>query len=350
MTKRTFYLVQGMLLLLAVLTSCSGKGDKSSARDAVTVKVMEVGAMQGHASDDTRGASYSGTIEEQSGTSVSFATMGTVKRVCVENGQTVSKGQLLAELDATTLQNSYNAAQSMLRQAQDAYARMKKLHDTNSISDLQWVEVESKVEQAKSAEQIARRALQDARLTAPASGVISNKTLETGQNVTPGISVMKIVGIDRVKACMSVPEQEVGTIRKGMAVSIIVSALGNEVFHGKVTELDVVANSLSRSYNVKADITNPGKKLMPGMICTAMVMNGAGANSATTIPLAAVQLSDKNFYFVWTVKDGKAHKRTIEVGSMTSDGVAVTSGLQMGDKVIVEGQQKVSENMKVKVQ
>lgn len=94
----------------------------------------------------------------------------------VHLGQQVNAGQLIATLDPTSMQNSYQAAQAVLEQAEDAYRRMKELHDKGSLPDMKWVEVQSKLEQARSMEQIAKRKLDDCRLYAPFSGIIAEKT------------------------------------------------------------------------------------------------------------------------------------------------------------------------------
>ena len=99
----------------------------------------------------------------------------------VRLGQHVSAGQLIATLDPTSMQNSHKVAHATLEQAEDASRRMKELHDKGSLPDMKWVEVQSKLEQARSMEQIARRNLDDCRLRAPFSGIIAEKSMETGK-------------------------------------------------------------------------------------------------------------------------------------------------------------------------
>lgn len=347
--KKIFLVCSVAAGMTCMLSSCGSESKTDEKEQIVNVKTVMV---KRTAIDS--GLNYSGTIEENTGTEVSFATAGTVKQVLVGNGQFVNKGQTIATLDATTLQNTHKTALSMLRQAKDAYQRMKQLHDTGSISEMQWVEVQSKLEQAQSNEQIARRALADVRLVAPASGIITNKTLEAGQNVMPSLSVMKIVDISKVKVNISVPENEVSDIRKGSVVNISVPALDNAQFNGIITEKNVTANVLSRTYNIKATVNNSNHRLMPGMICEVesplqLPQGGETTSGVIVLPIDAVQLSEKNFYFVWTTLHGKAQKTYVEVGSVTSTGVTITSGLSVGDQVIVEGQQKVSEGMSIKM-
>jgi membrane fusion protein (multidrug efflux system) len=138
---------------MALLVSCQQKKSAEQIQP-VTVRVVKMIPVQ---MDGTQ--SYSGTMEEVSGTSLSFSVGGMVKQVLVDEGQRVSKGQLLAVVDDETTRNAHAAAQSVRQQAEDAYRRMKQLHDNGSLPEIQWVEVESKLKQAVSSEQIAKKAL-----------------------------------------------------------------------------------------------------------------------------------------------------------------------------------------------
>lgn len=353
--------------LLAVTAVCScGEKKTTQTLQPVKVRTMVVGkSLAGN------GQTYSGTIEEESGQALSFAGMGTVQSINVSEGQFVRKGQLIGIIDATSARNAYDAAVASKEQALDAQKRMKMLHDNGSLPEIKWVETETQVRQAKAQEQIARKSLSDTRLFAPFSGYIIKKDVEPGANVGPGVPVVNLVRIEQVKAKISVPEEEIAGIRIGMPMWVRVSALGNRTFLGKVTEKNVSADALSRSYEVKAVIANPRHELLPGMIAEASLSlspaagrrdtpaSSGGAASPYSIgdgrggsfialPAGIVQLDPDNRTFVWTVVSGKAKKTYITTGDNVGDKVAVTGGLLSGDKVITEGQQKVSTGMEVK--
>ena len=120
---------------------------------------------------------FSGTVQEENGSSLSFPLMGRVKSVKVDLGSRVRQGQLLATLDEVSMQNTYQAAKATLKQAEDAYQRMKELHEKGSLAEMKWVEVQSKLQQAQSMEAVARKNLTDCQLYAPFSGVIAEKSL-----------------------------------------------------------------------------------------------------------------------------------------------------------------------------
>ena len=291
---------------------------------------------------------YSGTVEEENRTPLSFATAGTVQALHFHVGQQVAKGQLLATLEPTSMQNTYNAARATLEQAQDAYRRMKELHDKGSLPDIKWVEVQSKLEQAVSMEQIASKNLKDCKLYAPYSGVIARKEVEAGQNVMPGMPVAQLVTASVLRIKVAVPETEISAIGMGQEAAVRVSALDGSTYKATVVEKGIVANPLSRSYEVKLKVDGSHTELLPGMVADVSIrLAGNGTDSHCVIPACIVQLDEKNKTFVWTVKDGKAHKQEIVCGEYRVDGVTVLSGLSPNDHIITEGQQKVCEGTEV---
>ncbi|MBQ8443316.1 MAG: efflux RND transporter periplasmic adaptor subunit [Bacteroides sp.] len=329
-----------LLFLCAALAGCKGEKENQKSDAVLAVKTLRVVS---HAVGKTQG--YSATIEETAASTLSFNVNGTLRSFPVFVGQKVSKGQLIAVIDDANIRNAYQIAKTTLEQAEDAYRRMKRLHDNNSLPEMQWIEVQSKLKQAQATEEISRKNLEDCKLYAPFSGVIAEKKVENGQNVMPGMPIVKLVTTDQVKVKIAVPENEIAKMETGQTARITVPAIGNKEYQGKIVERGVVANPMSRSYEVKALVENTTGELMPGMI-GEMHLAGEEA-SAIQIPASVIQLDASNRKFVWLNQNGKAKKRFVETGAFTTQGVVVTQGLENGDELIVEGQQKVSENMNI---
>lgn len=326
---------------MLMLISCS-QSETKSAEEAVKVRIVDV--------DETAVGNvknYSGTVVEEKGVSVSFATVGTVQKVLVSVGDKVKKGQLIAVLDDEVMRQSHEAANVSLKQAEDAYGRMKQLKDSNSLAEIQWIEIESKLKQAQAAEAIARKSLSDCMLYAPESGVVADKMVEAGQNVTMGMPVVKLVDIRRVKVKVAVPETEIANIKEGMTVDVFVAALQKHV-SGKVTERGVSANPLTRTYEVYALVENETQELLPGMICEVGFRTDDDSRQMT-LPANVLRIDENNRTFVWLAVSGKAHKRYVTTDGSVEQGVVIAGGLQAGDKVISDGSQKVSENTKVEI-
>lgn len=334
-------------LALTGLNSCGLKKEKIKETPPVKVTVMPVAT-----STSTGGRTYSGTVTSGDGAEVSFTIPGTVKAIYVDAGQKVQKGQLLAELKDGTLQNNYNIAKAALDEAQDAYNRFKKLHDAKALADMRWVEVQNTLTQAQNAADVARRALDDAKIYAPVSGTIAEKSVDVGQTVIPALPVLKVVALGAVKVSIPVPENEIGAMTEGEKATITVEALGNRVICGKLTEKGIVANPLTRAYDVKFSVDNPKGDLLPGMLCTVALQGdtAATASTAITLPAQAVLLAADNRNFVWLAQDGKAQRRFIETGEITPAGITVAKGIAAGDTVIIAGMQKVSNGTRVEPQ
>lgn len=328
------------LMCAVAFVSCKQKVE-TPRKTSVNVKTMKVVS-----SSHRIGKNYMGTIEEEDGANVSFGVIGNVVRVMVEEGQFVRKGQAMAEVDGQNVRNAHEISAATLSQAEDAYKRLKNLYDKGTLPEIKMVEMETALAKAKAAEAISRKSVDEIVLKAPFSGYVASSTVHVGASVVPGVTGFRLVKIDRVKVGLSVPEKEIGKVKAGQSVTFTVSALGDQVFTGKIVTRGVTANAISHAYQVKAIVENRSHTLLPGMVCKARLENTEG-DYAIVVPQQAVQISGQD-KFVWTVKDGKAHRQGVTTGDVISEGVVVETGLTSGDVVIVEGQNKVSEDVKVK--
>ena len=340
--NRRISIVSAVALVALCITGCGNKPTTEQTARIIPVKVMHIGF-----SDQSHSQNYVGTIEESLAVSLGFSAMGTVERVHVTEGERVRKGQLLAVLDNSTVQNAYDATKSTLHQAQDAYDRLKSLHEKGSITDLQFVEVETGLEQAKSMEAIAKKTLEDCNLYAPLNGIIAKRSIEEGVSVMLGVSAFKIVSIDEVYITVPIPENEIGNIKTGQPATIIVSALDSREYRGIVDKKGIEANPISHSYTLKIKTGNPNSELMPGMVCKVFLQYEE--DNKIIIPNKSVQISPDNRHFVWLANGTAATRRFITVGSLSDYGIIVENGLTEGDRLIVEGTNKVSEGMKINI-
>lgn len=322
-------------------TSCTKKA-QDRRPSCISVKTMKVAA-----STHNVGKNYMGTIEEEDGANVTFGVIGNVVRVMVEEGQFVKKGQPMAEIDGQNVRNAHEISAATLNQAEDAYRRLKDLYDKGTLPEIKMVEMETALAKAKAAEAISRKSVSEIVLRAPFDGYVASSNVHEGAGATPGITGFRLVKIDRVKVKLSVPEKEIGNVRIGQLVSFSVDALGDSIFYGKIVNRGVTANAVSHSYSVKAIVDNRHHDLLPGMVCKVRMENNSG-DYTIVIPQQAIEISGQD-KFVWTVKEGKAHRQDILAGDIISEGVIIESGLTTGNIVIVEGQNKVCEGMDVVV-
>lgn len=325
--------------LVGILCACS---DKSGQKESPTVKVCTETVRYGN---DYRLKPYVGQAEANTSTSVSFPTAGTLGRVYVEEGQAVKAGQLLAEINPTLLQKALQSAEALLSQARDAYNRMKYLHETNSLPEIQWVETQSKLSQAQSAYDIARKNLEDCCLLAPISGVVGCKFVQTGETVMPAQPVMTVLDINKVKVNVSIPEKEIGGIHADTECGVYVAALDGASFKGGRIVKSVQSDPMTHTYPISIHVDNPGGRLLPGMVCD--VTFGQTGTPALSVPITAVMAGTGDSRYVWVVENGTAKRKDIRTGMAYGGRIVVTEGLQAGDSVIVKGMQKLSNGSKV---
>ena len=339
----------GLLVLLA-LSSCSEKKPGSTGLQKDGVKApTRVKTEVVTSAIDSRGQTYVGIVEEREATAVSFTGMGVVKRVLVGEGQAVSRGQLLAEMDDTQARNLLSGAEAQMAQANDALERYQMLHDNGSLPEVQWVEIQSKVAQAKSQLEVAKKNLADCRLVAPVSGIIGHKMVGAGETALPSQAIVDILDISTVKVKVAVPEAEVSNITVHTPSTIQVEAISRSYAGGHI-EKGVTADAMTHTYDVRINVQNAERKLLPGMVASVHFAAAAPQHTerALAVPVTAVQKNADGTLFVWAVgSDSTAHRKPVQIGTTQGNRIAVTDGIGNGQRIVTEGYQKLSEGTMV---
>ncbi|MBB4046292.1 efflux RND transporter periplasmic adaptor subunit [Bacteroides reticulotermitis] len=333
-----------LLGIAFMMYGCSSEKRNEGEGKRITVKTTTIG----YTSSEVR-REYIGEVEGENEVDVSFQVNGNIEKVYVQEGQSVQKGQLLARLNTTSLQSIYDAAKSTLVRAQDAYDRLSILYKNNSLPEIKYVEVQTALEQSRSAERLARKNLSECSVYAPFSGLINKRYVEAGTNVLPGSPIYNLVSIHTVKVKVAIPEQEISGMKNGQTCHVKISALNNESFDGVIVEKGVSAHPVSHTYNIKVKLANKNLDIMPGMVCKVYVSGNPVADSRyMLIPLRAAQLDRDGKHFVWLKdKENKVIRQEIVLGRLVGNEVVVTQGLQEGDLLITEGYQHVSPGITV---
>ena len=364
-----------LLALALLLCACNNK--KESKPKAPTLVKTELVTAGGQMTNE----SYVGIVEENEATAVSFTGMGVVKRVLVREGQAVSRGQLLAVMDDSQARNVLAGAEAQMAQAEDALQRYGLLHDAGSLPEAQWVEIQSKVAQARSQLAVAKKNLSDCQLKAPVSGIIGRQQVKAGETAMPSQAVVTIMDVQRVKVRVSVPEAEMNAITPHTPSMVIVEAAGKKVSGGRI-EKGVVADPMTHTYDIRISVPNADRKLLPGMVAevrmraqnqkpTPALPRGGSLNTPSNddatnrntnakanqsplpsggegggfyLPITSVQRRPDGSLFVWTVDNQKkAHRTAVTVGVSQGNRISILSGVAAGQRVVTEGYQKLSE-------
>lgn len=329
-------------MLIALMMGC-GQTETTKSNQEKSVKVFTAKVLPAEKSYSLR---YSGTIEASQTIPLTFQTTGTVEKIYVEVGDLVKKGQLLASVDKSDMQNIYNVTQAKYEQAKDAYNRLKSVHDQGSLPEIKWVEMESNMEQAKSSLELSRNNLDKCNMYAPVDGIVGRRNIEPGQSaIGASLSPIELVQIETVFVKVSVPENEISKIVKGQKVTFSVSALDGKDFEGVVTNVSPVADVISRTYTVKITVKNSGYELKPGMVCDVM-LNIQREAVSLTVPYKAVSKDSEGELFVFVVssESKRVKKQIISVGNYHESEIEVLSGLTAGQIVVSEGCEKLSDN------
>ncbi len=333
------------IIVSILLIGCSTDNKRKTDEFATNNNDVKIETAVVKTQKDTATLNYSGLITPLISTQLNFQLPGTVKSVNVSEGDKVRKGDILATLDNGSFISSHKAALAMKTQAEDAYNRLKTVYEKGSLPEIQWEDVKSKLQQAKSAEQIAKNNLNNCNITAPANGIIGSRNIEVGASVLPGITAINIVDINNLYVKISVPENEINKIEKGQYADVIVPAINRSKIKGEVNKIGVLANPISKTYEVKIRIDNPELRIKPGMACDVNLMVKNNSNVITVPSQAVIKMADnKNYVFMVDPISNIIRRQEVVVGEFYNNNLCILSGLKKGDLIIISGQHKLSKN------
>jgi membrane fusion protein, multidrug efflux system len=294
-----------------------------------------------------------GTLAAERSIALGFATQGTVEQVFVEEGQAVAQGQILATLAARSYQDALGIAEAKAKQAEDAYRRLLPMHQNQTLPEVKFVEVETGREQADLAVSIARKNLADTELRAPVRGVVEGRHAEPGTSATPGLPAFTIAETATMTAVAPIPETQVGQIRRGVAARVTVQALQRD-FAGTVREIAVAANPLTRTYDVKISVPNPGGDLRVGMIADVHLQVAAGTARSETellaVPPEAVRIDERGRTYLFVVgADKTIARRAVTVERFVGEATALSGGVDEGEIVVTSGTPMLYDGLAVRL-
>lgn len=337
MKHRILYIFLPVSLLLA---SCVIREQKQRDTSPIRCKVMTV-----HATSALTHCTYSAVVQEQAHIPLSLPYGGTITELRVSPNTEVKKGDVLLRVDDTNARQALRSARASLKQAQDAMKRTMPLHKKGLITDIQMVDLQTKLDQAHATFAAAERQLQQCTLTAPQDGIVTFDNLHVGQHLTPAVTVMTILDMRGFTVLIPVPETEVSSLHTGDEAMLRIPALQTDSLRARLTQIGVQANTLTHTYPVEALVLNPPAALLPGMIGTLTLVRPE--QSAVVIPQRCVTVLPDGAA-VWVVdKYARAERRHIELGAYQADGVQVMSGLSDGDKVVIAGYQKLYHDAQI---
>ncbi len=278
---------------------------------------------------------------------LSAEVSGTVEWQGVEEGQTVEKGQELLKIDTIWYQTANAQAQAQDVLAKQELERVRNLQKrgVSSPQDLDRALTQQKLASADLAS--TKNQLDKAVLRAPIVGLVDNLETEQGEWASVGNALVHLVQVDRVKALVGIPEQDIVFFKEGDTVHIKLDALPDRDFEGVIHRLATTGDKITRTFEAEIALDNGEGLLRPGMTIRAALLRQRFPNSIA-VPIFSI-LSLENQRFAVIENDGHAHIRPIEVGILQGNTVQVTQGLTAGERLIVVGHRDLRDGDPVTV-
>ncbi|MEH6659941.1 efflux RND transporter periplasmic adaptor subunit [Leeuwenhoekiella marinoflava] len=342
----------GLLFLLLSILSCK---DANHTREIKPIEVAVITIGENDNAQLAHTIRYSGIIKAEKTVNLSFQVSGTVVRIPIETGELVAEGQLIAEIDETTYREQYNSLQAQLQLAKENFERINEVFRKGSIAEIRMLEARSNYEQAQAAAKAQYQNIKHTKLYAPIGGYLGQKMLEAGDIANPGQPVVQIMNIETVKAILAIPDNEINQYQKGDKAMVTLDALTGENFEGIVDEVSIAASQNSPVYTVHVNIENPKRRIKPGMAASIVLERASvialGSPQPIVVPARAISVdqSGKSFVYLVDQQKNEALRHQVETGDLYDSGIEITSGLHVGDLLVVSGHHKLTNNTPVKI-
>jgi len=333
--KKSFFLIAASALLFA------GCGKKEAKTEEVKTENVKVQTLEPQ--EINRNVEYSVTLEGYEEVNISPSVQGTIEHIYVEPGTRVSQGQLLVRMDQTQLNSAKVQRNSLAVELARAEALLKSGNIAQSVYDQLKAQYDVAVEQ----EAFLQR---NTFVKSPISGVIAAKNYENGEMYSPARPILKVSQISSLKAFINIPESHFPQIKEGMPLEIKSDIYPEETFKGKIERVYPTIDPTTHTFTAKVIIPNPSQKLRPGMFARTTL--SLGKVNAIVVPYQAVlKQQGSNERYVFVNRDGVAQRISVTLGQRFDDKTEIISEeIQKGDELVVVGQARLVDGVKLNVQ
>jgi RND family efflux transporter MFP subunit len=354
--KRTPYLAAAALILAGCSKAETTPGADSTAQTPIVVSASDIAIAESR----TIGAVVliSGNLDPADIVVVKAQVGGSVTGVRVDRGSSVSRGQTLATVEAEGIRSQaagavaqVAAARAQLAIAQQRLEASKKLFEAGAISSIEYKTAQANVDAAEAQVAVARagaagasESAARATITAPISGVISDRKVSGGEAVRVGDDLFTIVDASQLELAGQVGVTDAARIRVGQAVQFSLDGYPNQVFNGQVERVDPTADPTTRQVGVYVRMPNQGRRIVGGQFARGRIATG-GTTTATVVPDAAIVSRQGDSATVYVVLGNRVARRTVAVGARddATGLVAVLTGIKPGDRVLLNPSSDIGE-------
>ena len=270
---------------------------------------------------------------------------GEVVSLLVEEGDRVSQGQVLAELDGERLRLEMLSTKANLDQVRSEYERYTDLAARGLVSEAMFEGLKYDLEALEAAYKLARLNLDYSRIRAPIDGVVSSRNIKLGQSIDVSDVAFRITDTSELLAYLQIPQAELGKISAGQMATLRVDAMPDMTFSATIARISPTIDMRNGTFRATAFIDNSSSDLAPGMFARFSVAYERHTD-ALVIPQGAV-IEEDDQASVYVVAEGAVSRRTIEVGIKSGDLVEVVDGLAGDEEIVVTGQSSLRDGSKV---
>jgi membrane fusion protein, multidrug efflux system len=288
-----------------------------------------------------------GRVESDQNVDITAQFPGTVEQVLVKEGQRVSKGQLLAQIDASALASQIQSLKTQLDFAKTMYEKQKRLREQNVGTEAQLLQAEAQYESLRSQVASMQSQYNNSRVTSPINGVIDAKFTKEGSMAAPGVPLFRIVGGSENKVVSNVAESYITQVRQGLKVKVYFPDLNKEI-DGVIYNVSQSIDRVSRTFQVQVKIDS--KDVRPNMISIVKIQDYQNSKSITA-PVNAVQNSEEGNFVLIARKKGNGYvavKQLVTNGVTYNGRTEVLQGLQEGDLIITTGYQDLVDDQPIR--
>lgn len=290
-----------------------------------------------------------GMVQSEDNILVSAESMGVITSVFVKEGQSVKKGQVLAQIDNKITLRSIDEVKSGLQLATTIYEKQKNLWDQKIGTEVQFLQAKNNKENLEKRLATLNEQLDMSRIKTPINGTVEQVNVKIGQNAAPGAPAFRVINTTDLKIVASVSEAYVTNIKNGDKVKVSFPDLNKEI-EARVTFVGRNINPLSRSFPVEINLPSL-TELRPSMTAVLRVIFNTEPQ-ALCVPINVVQeINGKKIVYVAEMNGQQlvARRKEIEVGGVYDNLAEVKSGLKPGDKLITVGYQGLNDGEFVKI-
>ncbi len=299
----------------------------------------------------------------------SFKVSGTLLQLNVKVGDTVARGQVIAELDRRDYQLRVQEAAAALAQAraelENAKANLKRIrglyeNDNASEADmdsaLTRVQVtEATIDSIEKQKSLAELQVEYCVMKAPEGGSVSEVPVEINENVQGGQVIVVVTSGSQPEVLVDVPEVLIAEVQQGSAVTVSFAAVAGRNYTGRVTEVGVSASQALSTFPVTVRLNQSDRRILPGMAAEVRFRFGAGSpQDRFIVPTHAVTEDRHGKTFVYVLDEqgdgkGAVRRREVRVGEVVREGIEILEGLRDGELIVTAGVSKIQDGETVRI-